>query len=99
MQIFSEIENNVLLAVIPESVFAEIVFVLEKVCSVEREKIAELLGKILQLKGLRRTSVALYEKALQIYTQKSIDIVDCLILAYSEMYGLVALSFDRDILK
>lgn len=88
-----------MLAVIPESVFAEIVFVLEKVYSAEREKIAELLGKILQLKGLRRTNVALYEKALQIYTQKSIDIVDCLILEHSEMCGLAALSFDRDILK
>ncbi len=96
-EIFAKIENNELLGIIPESVFAEIVFVLEKVYLVERKKIAELLGRILQLKGLRRTNVELFEKALQNYTSKSIDMVDCLILAYSEIDDLIILSFDRDV--
>ena len=98
-QIFLDIENDNTHAIIIESVFAEIVFVLEKVYKVTRQEIADLLIKILELKGLRRTNVSLYKKALDIYQAKKIDIVDCLLLAFSELNKIELMSYDRDIKK
>ena len=98
-QIFLDIENDNTHAIIIESVFAEIVFVLEKVYKVTRQEIADLLIKILELKGLRRTNASLYKKALDIYQAKKIDIVDCLLLAFSELNKIELMSYDRDIKK
>jgi predicted nucleic-acid-binding protein len=98
-QIFFDIENDDMHAMILESVFAEIVFVLEKVYKVSRQEIVDLLMKLLDLKGWRRTNILLYKKALNIYQERKVDIVDCLLLAFSEIQNIEVKSFDRDIIK
>ncbi|RMF66666.1 MAG: type II toxin-antitoxin system VapC family toxin [Calditrichaeota bacterium] len=97
VRIFSEIENDRVKAVVLESVIAETVFVLEKVYRVERNLIAELLIKILDLKGVRNGSRQIYRRALETYQAKNIDIVDCLICAHSVVGEMEVVSFDKDI--
>lgn len=97
-KIFSRIENGEINAIIMESVFAETVFVLEKVYKVEREKIVLYLSKILELKGIKY-GTPIFHKALFVYRSKKIDIVDCLIAAYSVINNIPVESFDKDIGK
>lgn len=97
--IFSKIENDQISAILLESVFAEIIFVLEKNYEVEREKITTLMSKILDLRGLENPNKPIYQKALQVYQSKNIDIVDCLIAAYSVLNDIEEQSFDQDIKK
>jgi len=97
LNIFSEIENGNMRAILLESVFAEIVFVLEKIYRVERTIIAELLEKIVTLKGIVSYNRELFINALEIYRNRNIDIVDCLICAYSKINDIRILSFDKDL--
>jgi len=97
VKIFSDIENDHIKAILLESVIAETVFVLEKVYKVERKLITELLLKILDLKGVRNSNKQIYRQALEVYQSKNIDIVDCLICAYSVLNDIEVVSFDKDL--
>ncbi|MFQ5486767.1 MAG: PIN domain-containing protein [Desulfobacterales bacterium] len=96
-RVFTDIENDVVKATILESVFAETVFVLEKVYKVERGKIADLLSRILALKGVRNPNKQVYRQALEIYQAQKVDIVDCLVCAYGLFNEVDIVSFDKDI--
>lgn len=96
---FTELENGAIRAILLESVFTETVFVLEKVYRVERARIASLLERILRLKELKTDSLPVLRKALQIYASQNIDIVDCLICAYSIESDMEIFGFDKDLEK
>ena len=84
-EILSSIESGNVKAKLTESVFAEIVFVLDKVYNVERKKIAALVGTIVCMHGLDQANTLLYKQALDYYANSKIDIVDCLLLAYQKI--------------
>jgi len=95
----SSIEAGSVKAKLIESVFAEIVFVLDKVYKVEREKIAALLETIISMNGLDQTNTLLYRQALAYYAGSKIDIVDSLLLAYQKNHDYDIFSFDRDVTR
>jgi predicted nucleic-acid-binding protein len=98
-EILSSIEAGRIKAKIIESVLAEIVFVLEKVYKVEREKICTLLVAIIGMHGLDQTNTLLYKQALDFYSNSKVDIVDSLLLAYQKVHECNILSFDRDVTR
>ena len=99
VEIFKRIENHSLRAVLLEAVFAETVFVLEKVYKVERTIIRSHLQKILALNGIVNSQKQILFKALEIYEQSKFDIIDSLLAAYGLINAMNVVSFDKDIRK
>ena len=85
------------IAYIPEAVIAEVVYVLEKLYKVNRSEISDILRELLQVKHIKTYSKDTLMKALDIYSSKKIDFVDCLICAYGKDYEVI--SFDKDVSK
>ena len=87
-------------ALILESVIAECVYVLLKVYSVPRKEIAEKLAGILTYKGVVSPEKEMLRKALGIFVQHNVDIVDALVFAFgSADKNRQVFSFDSDIKK
>ena len=77
---------------------AEIVYVLESVYEVERERAAELLRAILAFPVVVVTDLPLLLRALEIYEQNRIHFAESYLAACAEASGVgVVASFDRAI--
>ena len=87
------IENN--RVNLPIEVACEVVFVLQKVYQVEREKIQEVLSHLIEedLVGLEKPELLL--KALEVYSETKFDFVDCLLVSYCEIYQESIFTFDK----
>ena len=77
-------------------VLAETVWVLEKGYGVPRAEIARLLGKIVNLAGVRCRGRHDIQDALSRFSITPCDIIDCLLAARARSRGLKVYSFDRD---
>lgn len=95
-EIFKKIENGEIRAKITESVLAEIVYVITKIYGKDREFTANTIKKILDLKGIVNRDKSQLKKALNIFTNQKIDIVDSLLLSRAKQC-LGVLSFDKDL--
>jgi predicted nucleic-acid-binding protein len=82
---------------IPIFVFAEVVYVLQKVYKVDRPTISEVLSEILEIKSVKTEDKDILRKALEIYASKNLDFADCLLCAYSLRFEVV--SFDEGVNK
>ena len=80
---------------IPVEVVAEMVYVLTKVYSVERDVIANTLTNIANVRNITvaQKDVVLY--ALQVYAATTLDFVDCLLIGYSKKDGYTIFTFDK----
>jgi predicted nucleic-acid-binding protein len=97
-EIFKKIEKGEIKAKITESVLAEIVYVIMKIYGKNREYTANVIKKILALKGIVNHDKTRLKKALNIFANQKVDIVDALLLS-SEKECLGILSFDKDLKK
>ncbi len=79
------------------TVVAEVVYVLQKLYRVDRKEISEVLKELLKIKNIKVSDKGILLKALDIFAQKSLDFVDCILCAYSSKFTIV--SFDKDIEK
>lgn len=95
-EIFKKIEKGEIRAKIMESVLAEIVYVIMKIYGKDREFIANIIKKILDLKGIINRDKTRLKKALNIFVNQKVDIVDALLLSHAKQC-LGILSFDKDI--
>ena len=83
---------------IPDLVFAELVYVLESFYEVERERVAELVRAILAFPAVLVTDGALLLRALEVYEVHRIDFAEAYLVASAEVSGVGAVaSFDRSI--
>jgi predicted nucleic-acid-binding protein len=81
-------------------IFAEAVYVLEKVYSVPRNDIKDALGGLMEYKNLVMENKNVILKSLQIYSESKIDFADALLIAYhKESSNIVLHTFDKKILK
>lgn len=77
-------------------VAAEVVYVLESVYEVERERVAELLRAILAFRAIVVLDPSLLLRALEIYEVDRLDFADAYLVANAEASGVEAVaSFDR----
>ena len=97
-EIFRKIEKGEIKAKITESVLAEIVYVIMKIYGKDREYTANILKKILALKGIVNRDKTRLKKALNIFANQKVDIVDALLLSRKKQC-LGILSFDKDLEK
>ncbi len=97
-EIFKKIEKGEIRAKITESVLAEIVYVIMKIYGKDREFTANIIKKILGLKGIINRDKTQLKKALNIFVNQKIDIVDALLLSNAKQC-LGILSFDKDLKK
>jgi predicted nucleic-acid-binding protein len=95
-EIFKKIEKGEIRAKITESVLAEIVYVITKIYGKDREFTANTIKKILDLKGIVNRDKSQLKKALNIFANQKIDIVDSLLLSRAKQC-LGVLSFDKDL--
>ena len=97
-EIFRKIEKGEIKAKITESVLAEIVYVIMKIYGKDREYTTNVIKKILALKGIVNRDKTRLKKALNIFANQKVDIVDALLLSH-EKQCLGILSFDKDLNK
>ena len=84
--------------VLVDLVVAEVVYVLESVYEVERDRVAELLRAIIGFPALAVVDEVLLLRALEIYEQHRIHFAESYLAACAELSGIgVVASFDRDI--
>ncbi len=93
--IFKQIESGDLTAFCNDAVFAEIIFVLRKVYNVEKTIIKESLENIIYMSEFYVDNKEVALKALSIFVENRIDIVDSLLIAYNNVLDINVLSFDK----
>jgi len=84
--------------ILVDLVVAEVVYVLESVYAVGRERVAELVRAILGFPAVVVADEALLLRALEVYEQHRIHFAESYLAACAEISGVgVVASFDRDI--
>lgn len=83
--------------VIPNEVLAEVVFVLLKVYNVAKKDIQTTLISILEYDNIMIADKAIIIESLEIFGDKNLDFVDCILCAESKNYTIK--TFDKKLLK
>jgi predicted nucleic-acid-binding protein len=96
---FDKVKNGSEKALILESVIAECVYVLTKIYKVPKDKISNSLINILHYKGIANDDRKELIRALTIFFEKGIDIVDCILCAKAAGGGDNLFSFDEELNK
>ncbi len=78
-------------------VIAEAVYVLRGVYAMERDRIAETIKGFLSLVHCREADVL--HLALDVYAERSLDFVDCVLYAYHAVRGFEIATFDKKLLR
>jgi len=94
-KIFNEALLGKIRLFIPIFVFAEVVYVLQKVYKVNRVTISKVLLELLQLKSVKTEDRDILQKALELYATKNMDFADCLLCTFSLKSEVI--SFDEDV--
>jgi len=94
-KIFNEALLGKIRLFIPIFVFAEVVYVLQKVYKVNRVTISKVLLELLQLKSVKTEDRDILQKALELYATKNMDFADYLLCAFSLKSEVI--SFDEDV--
>ena len=81
---------------LPE-VLAEVVYVLKRVYKMERPVISSILVK--SLPAFQAENREVLNLALNIYAERALDFVDCVLASYSKLYGANVKSFDEKLQK
>ncbi len=93
--IATEIIENKQIVLLSE-VIAEVCYVLEKVYSVSKIEISDLMIELLNYKNIIADKPLLL-KALKVYGEKNIDFVDSILIAYNYCYKVNIFTFDKKI--
>ena len=93
-EFFDKVKHGSIKAIILESVVAECVYVLTKIYKVPRDRAAGSLIDVLRYKGIANTDRQELIRALTLFSERSIDIVDCILCAKAEAGGYHLFTFD-----
>ncbi|MBI2263843.1 MAG: PIN domain-containing protein [Armatimonadetes bacterium] len=97
---FDEVKRGDIKAVILESVVAECIYVLTKIYKVPRDKAAESLTNLLHYRGIANDDRQELIRALSLFSERGIDIVDCILYAKATaVAGDRLFTFDGDLQK
>lgn len=86
-------------ALILESVFTEVVYVLEKFYKVPRQEISDKLREFLLYKGIFSEDKKGLIRALRIFSSSNLSMVDCILCSKARGMGLEIFSFDERLNK
>jgi len=96
---FDKVKNGSEKAVILKSVIAECIYVLTKIYQVPKDKASNSLIDILHYKGIANDDQKELIRALTLFPEKGIDIVDCILCAKAMDSGDNLFSFDKELNK
>jgi predicted nucleic-acid-binding protein len=98
-EFFDDVKEGRTKAIIIESVVAECIYVLTKIYKVPRDKAAESIIDIFHYKGIANPDQRELIQALTLFSQRNIDIVDCILCVKAQYQGVTLFSFDDDLNK
>ncbi len=83
-------------ALLTEIVFAEVVWVLQKVYSIPRKEISPIFLKLLNYNGLKTVfSKEIFSESLKLYAVHPVDIQDIFLAVLARVKGSKIISFDK----
>lgn len=91
------IDNNDIF--IPTEVIVEASYVLRKVYNVEKEKIFEAIKLLINMEDINFQNKETIELAFKTYSEENLDIVDCMLFAYSKSEKYNVATFDKKLNK
>jgi predicted nucleic-acid-binding protein len=94
---FDSVKIGSVRAVILESVIAECIYVLTKGYRVPRERAAASLTDVLRYKGIVNDDRQELIRALSLFSEHNLDIVDCILCAKSAVGSTRLVTFDRQL--
>ncbi len=97
--LFEKVRSGASKALILECVIVECVYVLVKYYKVPRGDAADRLESILGYKGIVNSDRMELIRALRLFADKSLDIVDCVLFAKSRAQDRALFSFDEKLKK
>ena len=80
-------------------VVAEVVYVLEKVYALPRNEIKDGIAIFLSLSNIETENAEVLLLALETYSDKKLDFVDCLLYGFKAICGYEVFTFDKDLNK
>jgi len=86
-------------ALILESVLVESVYILMKIYKVPKEEISVSLIELLHYKGIQNRDRNELIAALNLFSEKNLDIVDCILCARAKKSDYELFTFDKDLKK
>jgi predicted nucleic-acid-binding protein len=81
----------------PFEVCAEVVYVLEKVYDIPREKIRDALLLFIHYPNVTTTDKTILKEALKIYHSENVDFVDSILVGWNHVRGAFIHSFDKKV--
>lgn len=84
---------------VPDVVLAEIVYVLSKTYGVDRKTVADSVVKFTGIHNVQTQNQEVVQKCMEIYSDISLDFVDCLLAAYHVVEGYEICTFDKKLRK
>lgn len=69
---------------IPTEVIVEVSYVLNKVYNVERKVIRKIINQLIIMENINFENVETIKIAFELYSNRTLDIVDCLLYAYNK---------------
>lgn len=83
-------------AILTEIVFAEVIWVLQKVYSIPRKEISQIFLKLLNYHGLKTVfSKEIFTESLQLYAIHTVDIQDIFLAVLARVKNSKIVSFDK----
>lgn len=98
-EFFDKVKNGGVRAIILESVVAECIYVLTKIYKVPRNRAAGSLIDILHYKGIANDDQRELIRALSLFSEQGLDIVDCILCAKAVSASDHLFTFDTDLNK
>jgi predicted nucleic-acid-binding protein len=98
-EFFDKVKEGSKRAVILESVVAECIYVLAKIYKVPKNKTAESLIDILPYKGIANPDQKELIRALTLFSERNMDIVDCILCVKAAGSNTSLFSFDSELNK
>ena len=98
-EFFDKVKEGSTRAVILESVIAESIYVLIKIYKVPKSRAAESLIDILHYKGIANHDRKELIRALTLFSERNIDIVDCILCVKAADPNTSLFSFDSELNK
>ncbi len=98
-EFFDKVKNGLSKAIILESVVAECIYVLTKIYLVPRERAAASLIDLLHYKGIANDDQQELIKALSLFSEHPLDIVDCILCAKTLVGSNQMFTFDAALNK
>ena len=96
---FTQVLTGVKKALILEGVLVECVYILTKIYKVPREEAAVRLADLLLYKGIQNQDREELTTALNLFAEKNLDIVDCILCAKAWKNAAILFTFDEGLKK